>query len=146
MRANNLILTGLFCAALMASGCQQRSVNPPVETEQQTAAMDQPADDAQAPDSGASEPAVEKPGVFWADALQGCDGAQIATIHWSDEAVAAGPAKIELSDGTVFAEVGGAGTKETGPWVAPGSVFVLKDATDGTERARVTLKGPATCP
>lgn len=86
--------------------------------------------------------------VFWADKLKSCDGAQVTTIHWGKEAVAAGPASVLIGDGPsagVFAKIGGEGSKESGPWAAPGLVMVLKGEADGVERARLTMQGPADC-
>jgi hypothetical protein len=85
--------------------------------------------------------------LLWADELQTCEAGQVVTIHWSREAVAKGPASIELGEGAgagVFARIGDAGSKPTGPWASPGVLFVLR-GEGGEVRARLVLAAPATC-
>lgn len=85
--------------------------------------------------------------LLWIDALKACGGGQVTTIHWSKEAVAKGPASIELGDENpgVFARIGGEGQKETGPWAYPGGAVLLR-GDDGEVRARQIFKGPENCP
>lgn len=84
--------------------------------------------------------------LLWADPLPTCEEQQITTVHWSEEAVAKGPASIELGDNNpgVFARIGEAGEKVTGPWASPGGVVVLR-GDDGQARARLLFKGPEDC-
>lgn len=84
--------------------------------------------------------------LLWADPLATCEAHQVTMIHWSKDAVAKGPASIELGDTNpgVFARIGDAGEKLSGPWAAPGSVIVLR-GSDGVARARLVLKGPDSC-
>lgn len=53
--------------------------------------------------------------------------------------------KIYTGDGKLFTHSGGAGSQETGRWVKPGSVFVLKSGVDDSELERLTIGGPI-CP
>ena len=50
--------------------------------------------------------------------------------------------KIYTGAGKLFVHSGAAGSQETGPWVKPGSVFVMKDAADENEIERLTIGGP----
>lgn len=84
--------------------------------------------------------------LLWADPLSSCSDGQTTTIHWSKEAVAQGPASIELGDENpgIFARVGDEGRKETGPWAYPGAVVTVR-GDDGALRARLVMKGPGDC-
>ncbi|MDQ3057169.1 MAG: hypothetical protein M3Q96_05410 [Pseudomonadota bacterium] len=84
--------------------------------------------------------------LLWADPLTTCELGQTTTLHWSKEAVAKGPARIELGDTNpgVFARIGDAGEKQTGPWADPGGAVVLR-GEDGVARARLVFKGPEAC-
>lgn len=53
--------------------------------------------------------------------------------------------KIYTDSGKLFAHMGGSGSIETGPWVKPGSAFVLKNGADDVELERLTIGGPV-CP
>lgn len=103
------------------------------------------ATDASAPPAA---PALKEFGsaLLWADPLPTCDGKQVTKIHWSKKAVADGPASIELGDTNpgIFARIGDVGEKMSGEWAAPGGVIVLR-GDDGVARARLVLKGPASC-
>lgn len=85
--------------------------------------------------------------LLWLDPLPACGGGQVTKIHWSKEAVAEGPASIELGETNpgVFARIGGPGNKETGTWAYPGGVVILR-GDDGKVRARQVFKGPENCP
>lgn len=50
--------------------------------------------------------------------------------------------KIYTGKGKLFTHAGGVGSIETGPWVKPGSVFVLKSGVDDSELERITIGGP----
>lgn len=129
------------CAAvLIAAGCDRA---PAPQGEPGAAAPAAPQAEAPA--------APEAPKEFgetalWADALATCSDKQVTTINWSKEAVAKGPATIELGDENpgVFARVGDEGKKETGPWAYPGAVVALR-GDDGELRARLVMKGPNGC-
>ena len=84
--------------------------------------------------------------LLWLDPLATCALKQVSKIHWSKEAVAKGPAAIELGDSNpgVFARIGDEGEKETGQWASPGSAVVLR-GDDGEVRARQIFKGPNGC-
>ncbi len=53
--------------------------------------------------------------------------------------------KIYTDAGKLFTHSGGVGSIETGPWVKPGTMFVLKSGTDDAELERLTIGGPV-CP
>ena len=50
--------------------------------------------------------------------------------------------KIYTGTGKLFAHMGPSGSVETGPWVKPGSSFVLKSGEDDSELERLTIGGP----
>lgn len=54
-------------------------------------------------------------------------------------------AKIYTENGKLFVHMGASGSVATGPWVKPGSVFVLKNGADDAELERLTIGGPV-CP
>lgn len=86
--------------------------------------------------------------LLWADPLPACEKNQTAHIYWSNDALVGGAARIELGDGdnpSVFARIGKAGDKETGPWAGPGTTFVLRGDLDGVERSRLILPKPQHC-
>lgn len=48
-------------------------------------------------------------------------------------------------DAVLFAAGGSTGEQSTGPWVKPGTLFVLRNQADKQEIDRITIAGP-TCP
>ena len=50
--------------------------------------------------------------------------------------------KIYTGAGKLFTHTAAVGSMETGPWVKPGSVFVLKSGVDDSELERLTIGGP----
>lgn len=135
-------------AGLLAACSQQATPEPePARAmsskpaEPAPAAQAQPAKPAAAPDADEA-PAGDAP--MWLDPLAGCEGGQVSTLHWSEALLAKGPVEVrfgEAADAPLFAQLGEPGSKETGPWLEPGAVFVARLA-DGTEVARAVAKGP----
>ncbi len=81
------------------------------------------------------------------DPLASCEPGQVATVRWTAALVAGGTVRIfagEAPDATVFVETGIEGTKETGPWIAPGNVLVAR-TVDGKILDRAQAAGPG-CP
>lgn len=125
-------------AAVSLAAC-----NPSPEASTQAGAE---AGRAAAPASGSGQNVGNT--VIWANPLVSCEKNQVVHVFWSNEALVGGAARIELGDGpnpAVFARIGKAGSKETGPWAGPGTTFVLRGATDGAERSRLVLPAPAGC-
>ena len=79
-------------------------------------------------------------------ALADCKQTSV-TLQWDVRSQKPGltSVKIYTADGKLFAHAGASGSNETGPWVKPGFVFVLKSAADETELERLTIGGPV-CP
>jgi hypothetical protein len=79
-------------------------------------------------------------------ALTSCKPAQV-TLNWDlrKEKPALTTVKIYTGNGKLFTHSGGVGSQETGPWVKPGSEFILKSGVDDAELERLTIGGPV-CP
>lgn len=50
--------------------------------------------------------------------------------------------KIYTGSGRLFAHTAATGKQETGNWIRPGSVFVIKNGNDDTELETLTIGGP----
>lgn len=79
-------------------------------------------------------------------ALPTCKSA-VVTLKWDlrKDKPALTTVKIYTGNGKLFTHSGGVGSLATGPWVKPGSVFVLKSGVDDAELERLTIGGPV-CP
>ncbi len=108
-----------------------------------------------APETASAAPAAAAPQVVVAPtkmihaepaALADCKQTVI-TLKWDIRAEMPGvtSVKIYTDSGKLFAHLGAFGSVESGPWVKPGSAFVLKSGTDDTELERLTIGGPV-CP
>ena len=117
------------------------------------------ADSAQAETSSspasveASAPAVpvitkDSPIWFEPESLSTCPGAAPTTgvVHWNASSFP-GVVTVQLTmpaegkpDG-MFTIAGTVGQKETGPWLAAGTEFVLRDNANGAELARAKMPG-----
>jgi len=78
-----------------------------------------------------------------------CSTPAVLSITW-DVAGKAETESVKLyaGDGTnakLFASGGAQGSGETGQWVTPGGLFVLRNGRDEAELDRMTIPGPA-CP
>jgi hypothetical protein len=73
--------------------------------------------------------------------------ADVVTLNWDlrKDKPDLTTVKIYTGDGKLFTHSGGVGSQQTGQWVKPGSVFVLKSGVDDTELERLTIGGPI-CP
>ena len=142
MASRPVIIRAAACITLLglAVGCDRA---PAPQGEPQANAAGAQAEAPAAP----AAPSEFGETLLWIDPLKACGGGQVTMIHWSKEAVAKGPASIELGDENpgIFARVGGEGQKETGPWAYPGGAVVLR-GEDGEVRARQLFKGPENCP
>ena len=101
--------------------------------------------DASAPAAGAPQIEVPATTLIHAQpaALGDCNAAAV-TLLWNTlkEHPGVSTVKIYTDSGKLFAHVGAAGTLETGPWVKPGSSFVLTNGQDGTVLERLVIGGP----
>lgn len=79
-------------------------------------------------------------------ALPNCT-ATVVTLKWDVRQQKPGlkTVKIYTGSGKLFAHMGAFGSTQSGPWVKPGSAFVLKSGDDDTELERLTVGGPV-CP
>lgn len=50
--------------------------------------------------------------------------------------------KIYTGGGRLFAHTSATGSQETGPWIRPGSIFVIKNGADDSELETLTIGGP----
>jgi hypothetical protein len=107
-----------------------------------------PVTDAGSPASSVPQVAVTPTTMIHAEpaTLAACTPA-VVTLKWDmrKEKPAMTTVKIYTGDGKLFTHSGGVGSLETGPWVKPGSVFVLKSGDDSSELERLTIGGPV-CP
>lgn len=148
-----LLMLGLVSSAGLFAACSQRAQPEPAPARSIAAEQADPA--AVAPFAPAARDAeltalatpdepVTGDATLWLDPLASCEGGQVSTLHLSDALLAKGPVEVrfgELADGPLFAQVGEPGSKQTGPWLAPGAVFIAR-LGDGTEVARAVAKGP----
>ena len=142
MTKNKVLMPVALLALLALSACSRESA--PV-----TATSPEAAPTVAAPADQTAETMAPAAPLIWADPLPNCGGKQVTKVYWSRVALAAGPVRIEIGEGAapgLFASVGAEGSKDTGAWAAPGIIFVLRDASNGAERARVVLTGPSDCP
>jgi hypothetical protein len=86
---------------------------------------------------------------FWADPADFCPGRRVATLTWNVEASGAGKVVVYVvgKDGKEhhFGRGGPVGERQTGPWIAPGIVFVLRNAEGGAELGRIIIPRGKTC-
>jgi len=116
---------------------------------------DQTATDAAAGAEPAATPAEAAPAIPQVEvasttmihaepaALPDCDPA-VVTLTWDVRTAKPGltSVKILTGNGKLFTHKGSFGTAQTGPWVKPGSVFLLTSGSDDTELERLTIGGP----
>jgi hypothetical protein len=71
----------------------------------------------------------------------------VVTLNWDVRTEKPGLASVKIytDSGKLFTHAGASGSIETGPWVKPGTMFVLKSGTDDAELERLTIGGPV-CP
>ena len=110
-----------------------------------------PAAEAAAPIAAVelpTEPSPASPAVAVPGAMAACDPAAEATVKWNFDHLPSPPTLVDVLVGTGDADlklfVTGPTRSEavTGPWVRPGSIFVLRRNDGGEELARVTVQGP----
>lgn len=84
-----------------------------------------------------------------AQSVPSCTTPVVLSITWNVAGkVSTESVKLYAGDGDnakLFASGGAEGNAETGPWVAPGGLFVLRNGQDESELDRMTIPGPA-CP
>lgn len=101
--------------------------------------------DASAPAAGAPRVVVPATTLIHAQpaSLGDCNPTAV-TLAWNTlkEHPGVSTVKIYTESGKLFAHVGAAGTLETGPWVKPGSTFVITNGEDGAELERLVIGGP----
>ncbi|WP_411834133.1 hypothetical protein [Pseudoxanthomonas mexicana] len=78
-----------------------------------------------------------------------CDSPADVSISWdaSDKGTEAVEVRVgEGEDATLFATGGATGSQSTGPWVKPGTLFVLRNQADKAVLDRLTIPGDACLP
>ncbi len=133
------LLLALICLAL--SACNPEA--GPVPAAPAPAEAPLPAAASFPTEPSGTVPAVVVPGV-----MTSCDTVAEATIKWSFDPLPNPPKLVDVFVGTGDADlklfVTGPTRSEatTGPWIRPGSLFVLRNHDDAAELARVTVQGP----
>lgn len=76
-------------------------------------------------------------------ALSDCNAATV-TVRWDvrKDRPGVSTVKIYTGSGKLFAHSGASGSLDTGPWVKPGSTFILKSGKDDSELERLIIGGP----
>lgn len=152
-----LFVVAILSLAIALSGCKQKVAEPvapatsaPSAAPAETASESRPATLPRfaTPARIAEIKASGKTG-FWADPADFCPGRRVAVLTWNVEA--SGAAKVVLyvvgKDGGEhhFGRGGPVGERQTGPWIAPGIVFVLRNADGGAELGRITIARGKSC-
>lgn len=127
MRIPLIALAALTCT-LAACG-SSTSDNPPA-----AAPASAPSSTATAGNSLRIEPST----------LPDCTPAQVFVSWNAGETDAATDVNVRVENtDELFAEGGATGRSETGPWVRPGTTFVLEDRHSKEELARAVVDGPS---
>lgn len=138
----------LVLAFVTLVGCNRPEAPAATGASQEVAQADSSVADTTTPTQAAPANQYFGEELMWLDTLPECDPDQhVGKIHWSEQAVAQGPVTIELGDepgAAIFAQVGTAGSKDTGPWAARGQVIVMR-AADGVVLSRQAFQGPEGC-
>lgn len=148
----------LIAAAItfMFAGCSQeppQSLDKPAAPASPTSPTE-PADVVESPPAAGADVVEDDAaygfavpdGAIWVDPLSNCEGNQVTTVHWNEDAVANGAIRIWIEGPTpgLFAQAGAAGSKETGRWAAPGMTFRITDVND-RELAKVVVSANVQC-
>ena len=115
------------------------------------APSDQVTPDLAPATSQSALPQVKVPPTTWIHAepaiLNNCNTTAV-TLHWDirKDKPDVSTVKIYTESGKLFAHVGASGNVETGHWVKPGSIFILKSGNDDSELERLIIGGPVCQP
>lgn len=140
-----VILAG--CASIAACGRtgDDQAAGPVADHAQPTAQAAQAAPPVEAPITR------DSPIWFEPESVSTCEGAAplAGIVHWNASSFpgvttvqVTMPAGEGKPDG-MFAVSANVGQKETGPWLAAGTEFVLRDNANGVELARAKMPGAA---
>mgnify|MGYP006936274053 CR=1 FL=1 len=135
-----------FVAA--ASGCSDSNETPSVEA---VPSADPEASFGQSSATSSSAPATQGTLTASPNPIQVCDGTGLGVTHLSWSVPTGGTVEVRVGkpDGTLFAQTGNIGEKDTGKWVGEGTVFYLVRAAVagrpaavlGTTKVHVTREG-----
>lgn len=134
------LFLALACLALSACNPEQPSPAAPTAAAADASATPAPA--------LPTEPSGDVPAVVVPGAMAACDPAAVATVKWSFDHLPSPPKLVDVLVGTgdadlkLFVTGPTRSDAQTGPWVRPGSVFVLRNHDGGQELSRVTVQGP----
>lgn len=143
----NLLLT------IAITGCQNDNSPQPTPAESPTATGTvsvASATSVQAASSTADHASTNTVISIVPAELQSCGNA-VVTVRWDASKAGVSTAETEIWVGSsaddlkLFSAGGAAGEAQTGPWVRPGSYFVLKNKADGKEIGHAVVGGPV-CP
>lgn len=129
----------LAMTVLALAACQQESA-PPVSTQANSATTTAQAVAAKSSPAISVDPAT----------MKGCDSI-VAAVHWDASKAGSSTDSTEIwvgssgADTKLFSAGGAAGETKTGPWVHPGTHFLLKNKQDGKVLDEAVIGGPA-CP
>lgn len=152
MRTDTLRILPLITLTLALAACNKPAEQPAAAPEQ-AAATTAPSAAPSAPAPGAAAPAAAAhgaKGLLTATPGAGtCDTGTDVKVAW-DAAAAQGVANVEVwvgegPEAKLFAAGGLTGEQQSGPWVKPGTVFVLRNQADKAELDRMTFGGTP-CP
>lgn len=127
------VLAMTFAGLLVACGTAESPESP------STASLPPLSDDVEESASASTQRASLR-----IEPLASCEAGQVSTLQWGAQLLAQGPVEIRIGeeiDGDLFARAGAPGNKQTGPWLAIGTVFIARTA-DGTEVGRAVATGP----
>lgn len=142
----NLTKLAVLFLALALSACGPSEPASDTAADTSTAAADA-APPATTEPAAAPEPAAPTTGLWFEPAaLSACGPTDnVVKVNWD---VSANPdvASVEIvitepnSPEGMFAATVPKGSKDSGPWMHPGSTMVLRNAADGAELARATME------
>lgn len=121
----------------MLTACSQRADEP-----ENAASTGAPAATAPGANAAPASTANGAKVTFEPAAFESCTPNKFSVAKVSWDASASGAATVDVktvaADGseTLFATTGAVGSKETGPWIGPGSVIIVRHHDTGAELGR----------
>jgi len=96
--------------------------------------------------AGCSEKVAETKGIIFSvepSTVSSCSPPVVAKVSWNAAASGVRNVKIFVINGEtekLFAEQGSVGSLDTGPWVQPETIFLLKDAASDKQLAKSVVR------
>lgn len=149
MRSSAMLAAPVLALLLLLSACNKPTAEPSPVTEQPASGITGTVPPTTA-SAAVAAPLASAGGLMIATPGSAtCEPRTDVTFTW--DVTKQGTANVEIwvgeaaPDATMFASGGPSGKQSSGPWVVPGTVFVLRDAADKSELDRLTIGGVA-CP